>query len=233
MKSTTKTKTKTTSTKTKAPASAKAATKPGLSIENAPPAFWEGVKLAAALSPGSDASDHERDKARAYIERAAYEKRDTVKDPGGPEALVTLAALGMASGEDGTGNAFLDGALRTLADDLEVLYHALANDEHQVDPDKLPTMIWRLSERAKAALAIAERMDHIERAAKTPEQVDTCVNAATARFSQTGPLTSKGVSRLRKLAEGVVSEMPYASARRHVDEVERRFDTANAKAVAS
>jgi hypothetical protein len=149
-----------TSTKSTTPASA-TAPKP---LADAPPASWEGVKIAAALSPDSDASEYERDKARAYIERAAYEKRDTIKDPGGPDALFTLAAIGMASGEDGAADAFRDGALRVLGDDLEVLYHALANDEHMLDTDKLPTMIWRMSERAKAALAIASRMDHIERA---------------------------------------------------------------------
>lgn len=88
-------------------------------------------------------------------------------DAHAPEALIDLITAAIASGETPTPASFLDGAMRTLADDLMALYSAVTDDggnccNYKLDLDKLPIMIWRLSHRASSAVEIATRMREAE-----------------------------------------------------------------------
>jgi hypothetical protein len=80
----------------------------------------------------------------------------------GPETLLDLITDAIASSEGRCPYAFMDGALRTRSDDLDALFHACSVEgglvNYEMDLDKLPTMLWRLSMRARAAADIASRL---------------------------------------------------------------------------
>ena len=109
--------------------------------------------------------------------RASYEAQvaaeaaaltPTVYGANATPSLFSVIAQGMGTSEDGSADAFAEGALRTLGDDLTALHAAITDDrgsmvDHKLSLDKLPIMIWRLGERAHAVVEVLTRMADVER----------------------------------------------------------------------
>jgi hypothetical protein len=78
----------------------------------------------------------------------------------GPKTLGQLITSAIADGEDG---AFEFGALEALADDLQTLHDSIVdgtghlNELNYGQVERLPTLIFRLAQRARAACEISHR----------------------------------------------------------------------------
>lgn len=103
------------------------------------------------------------------------------------ETLASLVAKAIATGEDGSAESLAIGALISLADELEILYEACTVEGEIVNYafpiERVPTVLWRLSERAHAAVAIYLRMAEVERndVASASEPAAPAASVATSR----------------------------------------------------
>jgi hypothetical protein len=100
----------------------------------------------------------DRHDAQVWAERAAFQ-RFSYADEDAPKTLFRLIADALGDTDQGD----LEGsALRTLADDLYALHQAITDEcgficDHRMDLARLPLMLWRLANRARAAAEIAAR----------------------------------------------------------------------------
>lgn len=131
---------------------------------HAPSAETLSASPSWTASPQDAAEDRQ-----ALAERAALGSR--LRSDGKDALAATLLDLfveAAASGENRTPCAILDGAISTLADDLDALYNAITDDaghcvDYGLELDRVPMMIWRLSIRARAAVEVASRLARLAR----------------------------------------------------------------------
>jgi hypothetical protein len=101
-------------------------------------------------------AQQERDEAPAW--------RPSEDKPNGVITLRSLIADAVAGCEGHSADAFADGAMRALADDLDMLFAACHHDEEDLGLSlgDIRQAIWRLSKRAHAIVELSVRFSGAE-----------------------------------------------------------------------